>query len=92
MSILENTKKIWRRSASQKLDGIEPVNGRDSPQTTNPVNQGTKEPITLAVIGCGQRGKKYAVYATREPTKCKIVAIAEPRPVSNPFPSRTSRI
>lgn len=86
MSILENTKKIWRRSASQKQDGgVEPVNGKEVPPTTNPVHQhtDTKEPITIAIIGCGQRGDNYAVYATREPTKCKIVAIAEPRPVSD---------
>ncbi|THH02425.1 hypothetical protein EW026_g475 [Hermanssonia centrifuga] len=38
------------------------------------------EPLTLAVIGCGQRGKGYAEYALKEPTKCKVVAIAEPRP------------
>ncbi|KIP12647.1 hypothetical protein PHLGIDRAFT_61187 [Phlebiopsis gigantea 11061_1 CR5-6] len=38
------------------------------------------EPITLAIVGCGQRGINYAVYALQEPTKCKVVAIAEPRP------------
>ncbi|KAH0840066.1 hypothetical protein J3R83DRAFT_1033 [Lanmaoa asiatica] len=36
-------------------------------------------PITLAVIGCGQRGTKYAAYALNQPHQCKIVAIAEPR-------------
>ena len=81
----ENTKKIWRRSASQGLSSIQLVNGTDSELPTNHVNQdtSTKEPITLAVIGCGQRGDNYAVYATQEPTKCKIVAVAEPRPVSS---------
>ncbi|KAI0775972.1 streptomycin biosynthesis protein StrI [Trametes elegans] len=38
------------------------------------------EPVTLAIIGCGQRGTGYAAYALREPTLCKVVAIAEPRP------------
>ncbi|KAF8915903.1 streptomycin biosynthesis protein StrI [Mucidula mucida] len=38
------------------------------------------EPITIAVIGCGQRGKSYAKYALQSPDRCKIVAIAEPRP------------
>ncbi|KAF9008907.1 hypothetical protein BDQ17DRAFT_1388604 [Cyathus striatus] len=38
------------------------------------------EPITLAVVGCGQRGKAYATYALASPTLCKVVAIAEPRP------------
>ncbi|KAI0306962.1 hypothetical protein B0F90DRAFT_1622610 [Multifurca ochricompacta] len=37
------------------------------------------EPVTLAIIGCGQRGDSYARYSLIEPTKCKIVAIAEPR-------------
>ncbi|KAI0265171.1 hypothetical protein BC834DRAFT_1027237 [Gloeopeniophorella convolvens] len=36
--------------------------------------------VTIAVIGCGERGNHYAVYALQEPTKCRIVAIAEPRP------------
>lgn len=55
------------------------------------------EPLTLVVIGCGQRGsvcispackhvaadfrpEAYASYALQEPTACKVVAIAEPRP------------
>lgn len=37
------------------------------------------EPITLAIVGCGQRGKGYAWFAHKEPTKCRVVAIAEPR-------------
>ncbi|KAF9247167.1 hypothetical protein BU15DRAFT_38818 [Melanogaster broomeanus] len=37
------------------------------------------EPITLAIIGCGQRGTNYAVYALDQPHQCKVVAIAEPR-------------
>ncbi|KAH9965719.1 hypothetical protein BC827DRAFT_1126095 [Russula dissimulans] len=37
------------------------------------------EPVTLAIIGCGQRGGTYAEYSTLEPSKCKVVAIAEPR-------------
>ncbi|KAG2158803.1 uncharacterized protein EDB93DRAFT_1237632 [Suillus bovinus] len=38
------------------------------------------EPVTLAVIGCGQRGTNYAKYALDHPKNCKVVAIAEPRP------------
>ncbi|KZV69841.1 NAD-P-binding protein, partial [Peniophora sp. CONT] len=37
-------------------------------------------PVTVAVMGCGQRGRAYAVYAERHPEACKIVAVAEPRP------------
>ncbi|KAH9062177.1 streptomycin biosynthesis protein StrI [Lactarius vividus] len=39
----------------------------------------TSEPITIAILGCGQRGNSYARYTLREPAKCRIVAIAEPR-------------
>ncbi|KAJ7699937.1 streptomycin biosynthesis protein StrI [Mycena rosella] len=41
---------------------------------------GPRTPITLAIIGCGQRGKAYAEYALQSPEFCKVVAIAEPRP------------
>ncbi|KAJ6516040.1 hypothetical protein C8R45DRAFT_229639 [Mycena sanguinolenta] len=37
-------------------------------------------PVTLAIVGCGQRGKAYAQYALKSPEFCKVVAIAEPRP------------
>lgn len=37
------------------------------------------QPVTLAVIGCGSRGKAYAKYALKCPEYCKIVAMAEPR-------------
>ncbi|KAI9467232.1 hypothetical protein BJY52DRAFT_1111045 [Lactarius psammicola] len=37
------------------------------------------EPITLAIVGCGQRGSCYAKYSLKEPAKCRVVAIAEPR-------------
>ncbi|TFK55819.1 NAD(P)-binding protein [Heliocybe sulcata] len=38
------------------------------------------DPVTIAVIGCGQRGQAYAEYAFSNPSKCKVVAMAEPRP------------
>ncbi|EUC62940.1 streptomycin biosynthesis protein StrI [Rhizoctonia solani AG-3 Rhs1AP] len=37
-------------------------------------------PVRLAVIGAGQRGKKYGKYALINPRHCTVVAIAEPRP------------
>ncbi|KAI0332682.1 streptomycin biosynthesis protein StrI [Cubamyces sp. BRFM 1775] len=37
------------------------------------------EPVTIAIVGCGHRGRVYAAYALQEPTLCKVVAIAEPR-------------
>src|ERR1700677_4161155 len=45
MSIIENTKKIWRRSIQKSTD-----------LTNGTVDKGNNLPITLAVIGCGQRG------------------------------------
>jgi predicted dehydrogenase len=41
--------------------------------------EGTR-PITVAVIGAGQRGKSYSKYAIHAPGECAIVAVAEPRP------------
>ncbi|PCH41294.1 NAD(P)-binding protein [Wolfiporia cocos MD-104 SS10] len=38
------------------------------------------EPVTLAIVGCGSRGQAYGAYALAEPSACKVVAIAEPRP------------
>ncbi|KAI5894011.1 NAD(P)-binding protein [Schizophyllum commune H4-8] len=37
-------------------------------------------PVTLAVIGCGQRGNAYSAYALASPGRAKVVACAEPRP------------
>jgi len=37
-------------------------------------------PVTLAIVGCGQRGKRYADYALLAPMKCKVVVVVEPRP------------
>ncbi|KIY49464.1 NAD(P)-binding protein [Fistulina hepatica ATCC 64428] len=39
-----------------------------------------KAPITIAVIGCGERGRAYASYALEYPRMASVVAIAEPRP------------
>lgn len=80
MSAVENTNKVGGQSAQNLIYG-----------------KATDQPITLAVIGCGQRGnvscfrntlatgnlqhgQTYAQYALDEPEKCKVVAIAEPRP------------
>ncbi|KIJ37070.1 hypothetical protein M422DRAFT_178553, partial [Sphaerobolus stellatus SS14] len=37
-------------------------------------------PITLAIIGAGNRGQLYASFALKHPSLCKVVAVAEPRP------------
>ncbi|KAJ7499060.1 hypothetical protein FB451DRAFT_1204109 [Mycena latifolia] len=51
---------------------------RKSSKSTIPALPRT--PVTIAIIGCGQRGKAYAEYALQSPEFCKVVAIAEPRP------------
>lgn len=38
----------------------------------------TRAPVTLAVLGAGQRGSAYAAYALRYPELCKVVAVADP--------------
>ncbi|KAG7097124.1 hypothetical protein E1B28_004502 [Marasmius oreades] len=50
------------------------------------------EPVTLAIVGCGQRGKAYARYALECPDACKIVAIAEPRPQARKIFSETHSV
>ncbi|KAF8521736.1 streptomycin biosynthesis protein StrI [Hysterangium stoloniferum] len=36
-------------------------------------------PVTIAIIGAGNRGKTYASFALKNPSLCKVVAVAEPR-------------
>ncbi|KIO16398.1 hypothetical protein M407DRAFT_33953 [Tulasnella calospora MUT 4182] len=48
-------------------------------QTEQLDSEPAEPPITLAVIGAGQRGKRYASYALANPKLCKVVAVAEPR-------------
>lgn len=38
----------------------------------------TSRPVTLAIIGAGQRGNAYAAYAEQFPEFCKVVAVADP--------------
>lgn len=35
-------------------------------------------PLTVAVVGCGSRGRTYASYALEHPNQMRVVAIAEP--------------
>lgn len=39
------------------------------------------EPVTLAVLGAGQRGAALSGYATRHPDRARVVAVADPDPV-----------
>lgn len=40
----------------------------------------SSRPIALAIIGAGQRGSSYAGFALEHPSRCTVVAVAEPRP------------
>ncbi|OAX43839.1 NAD(P)-binding protein [Rhizopogon vinicolor AM-OR11-026] len=50
------------------------------------------EPITLAVIGCGQRGTNYAAYALDNPKICKVVTIADPLPKTRDIFTRNHKL
>lgn len=36
------------------------------------------DPIRVAVVGCGSRGRTYATYALEHPERMRVVALAEP--------------
>jgi hypothetical protein len=36
-------------------------------------------PLTIAIVGAGQRGKTYSAYAHEHPDELRVVAVAEPR-------------
>src|ERR1700746_2574806 len=41
-------------------------------------------PVSIAVVGAGQRGAGYARWVRSHPDRASVVAIAEPRPVPRP--------
>ncbi|NWF95661.1 MAG: Gfo/Idh/MocA family oxidoreductase [Candidatus Thorarchaeota archaeon] len=41
---------------------------------------GSLRPVTMAVVGAGDRGSTYAKYALLHPDRAKVVAVAEPNP------------
>jgi predicted dehydrogenase len=38
-------------------------------------------PVTLLIVGAGSRGAMFADWAARHPSRARVVAVAEPRPV-----------
>jgi predicted dehydrogenase len=50
------------------------MNGHTEPAVSH------ASPVTLIIVGAGQRGRNYAKYALNSPDQCSIVAVAEPRP------------
>lgn len=81
MSRLHPIKSLWSRSS---------VRSNESPSMI--MTSLPNEPITLAIIGCGQRGTNYAEYALNHPKKCKVVAIAEPRPNTRDIFARNHKL
>lgn len=42
------------------------------------MSQRDPRPVTLAVLGCGERGSTYARWAVEHPGRARVVAVAEP--------------
>ncbi|KAI0722833.1 streptomycin biosynthesis protein StrI [Earliella scabrosa] len=78
MPLANAAKSAWRRSL--RLPGSSLSSTNTMPHDL--AGSFPSQPVTLAIIGCGQRGRGYAAYALQEPTLCKVVAIAEPRPMT----------
>ncbi|KAI9056544.1 streptomycin biosynthesis protein StrI [Trametes sanguinea] len=74
MPLTKATKGAWRRSLRL------PISSTNNGSMPYDFSRFMTEPVKLAIVGCGQRGRAYAAYALQEPTLCKVVAIAEPRP------------
>ncbi|CEL61280.1 putative oxidoreductase YjhC OS=Escherichia coli (strain K12) GN=yjhC PE=3 SV=2 [Rhizoctonia solani AG-1 IB] len=79
-SIRKTMKSIVAGKSSAKLDP-------DFAPATEPVQNQIEEerppigpPVRLAVVGAGQRGRKYGRYALDNPKHCTVFAVAEPRP------------
>jgi predicted dehydrogenase len=51
-----------------------------------------KRPVTLAVVGAGNRSTAYTNYALRHPADLKIVAVADPNPVHRKILAEKHRI
>ncbi|KAJ2924964.1 hypothetical protein H1R20_g12149, partial [Candolleomyces eurysporus] len=63
------SKSLWRKTSKPKEEQIVHI----------PPPPPDIDPVTLVVIGCGDRGKIYSEYAVDNPYDCKVVSIAEPR-------------
>ncbi|MCK5455909.1 MAG: Gfo/Idh/MocA family oxidoreductase, partial [Melioribacteraceae bacterium] len=48
------------------------------PEENNPKHKGFDKPLNCIVIGAGNRGSVYSHYASNNPKKMKVIAIAEP--------------
>ncbi|KAG8952176.1 hypothetical protein FRC03_012233 [Tulasnella sp. 419] len=84
-SVKDSISRIQSSSSSASSSNTAPKTLDDAGIVSAGLPQPDGPPVTIAVIGAGQRGKRYASYAFLRPDLCKIVAIAEPRPGSLKF-------
>ncbi|KAB5589393.1 Oxidoreductase [Ceratobasidium theobromae] len=84
MDTLRNTfKHVSLKSKSSRHSGqvapAPPTTAtRENPYGSEPPLVGP--PVRLAVIGAGQRGRRYGMYALMRPNHCTVTTVAEPRP------------
>lgn len=77
---------FWRRTPqflSRRRDRAPsaPTNPALISDEPTPLDAGAPAaPVTLAIIGGGERGRAYAAFALQHPKRCRVVAVAEPRP------------
>eukprot|EP01127_Copromyxa_protea_P016480 TRINITY_DN4904_c0_g1_i1.p1 TRINITY_DN4904_c0_g1~~TRINITY_DN4904_c0_g1_i1.p1 ORF type:complete len:425 (-),score=102.06 TRINITY_DN4904_c0_g1_i1:125-1399(-) len=48
--------------------------------------------VTVVIVGCGNRGQKYARYHSLFPELCQVVGVAEPRPGVRKFMQETYKL
>ncbi|KAF9534142.1 hypothetical protein CPB83DRAFT_866421 [Crepidotus variabilis] len=87
MSSLLNfsSSKLWKRSPKMKNSSTVLVDSAEAKYQGTQRADNPGSPVTIVVVGCGQRGKSYAKYAQHCPGRLKVVAIAEPRPKTRQY-------
>ena len=55
-------------------EGVDPVTGLSPVRALDPV---VSRPITVIIIGCGNRGRTYAQYAKKFPQGMKVVGVSD---------------
>ena len=69
MSLVTSAKKLWRRTMSHKLTNNHvPFDETATSPSKQAAEFTSMDPVTLAVIGCGQRGKVSATSSGQRET------------------------
>lgn len=55
--------------------------GRPAPADRHPLHRPLARPVTVVLLGAGQRGSIYADYARLAPQEMRVVAVADPSPL-----------